>query len=156
MAQIEVTDPNASGNTAQKIKRVRGFANPNDPNTAMVGVVLTDATTGLPYDATSGSSGTTYTASYGNTTANLTSVGASTSSVSMLPANANRRVLVIVNDSASATLYVAFAGSSSASLYTFALTPGSTYEMGVSFYAGQVFGIWSAAVGNARITEITP
>jgi hypothetical protein len=41
MAQIEVTDPNASGNTAQKIKRVRGLS--LDANTAALVVSMADA-----------------------------------------------------------------------------------------------------------------
>lgn len=86
-------------------------------------------------------------------TAAVTSVAASASSVTLLAANANRRGVIIVNDSVSATLDLAYAGTASTSAYTQSVPPGATWEMPLPAYTGAISGIWSAAVGNARVTE---
>lgn len=82
-----------------------------------------------------------------------TSVSAATSDTSLLAANAARHKFTVFNDSTSATLYLAI-GSAAASTtsYTVQLEPKDFYE---SAFRGAVRGIWSAAVGAARITEET-
>lgn len=87
------------------------------------------------------------------------SVAASASSVSLLAANASRLGATVYNDSASATLYVKLGTTASTTSFTVALPPqvdgiGGYYEVPFG-YTGAVDGIWSAAVGSARITELT-
>lgn len=88
-------------------------------------------------------------------TAALSSVAASASSVSLLAANTARKGVTIVNDS-TATLYLAYAATASTTSYTYKLQAGETFEMpGLPYYGGAISGIWSAANGNARITELS-
>jgi hypothetical protein len=86
----------------------------------------------------------------------LSSVAASTTSVQLLAVNPNRRSFYIVNDSTSGNLYVAFAATASLTAYTVKLSPGLSLTPDPVTYRGAVSGIWDAAVGNARITEVTP
>lgn len=84
-----------------------------------------------------------------------TSVAASAADVQLLASNVNRKGGSIFNDSASATLYVALgATAASTASYTAQVLPGGLYELPKN-YTGEVRGIWSAAVGNARVTELT-
>lgn len=87
----------------------------------------------------------------------VSSVAASASAVDpLVAANALRRGLLIHNDSASATLYIKFGATPTTSSYSVKLGPDQQWEMGQPIYTGLITGIWSAAVGNARITELTP
>lgn len=93
------------------------------------------------------------------TTGTATQVAASASSTTVLASNAGRRSAIIVNDS-TATLYLLChtGGTASSSVYTVALPPKGT--VGASFvidngYSGDVIGIWSAANGNAVVTEFS-
>lgn len=88
-------------------------------------------------------------------TAALTNVAASVTSVTLLSANTARCHAVIVNDSTAATLYVKFGATASTSSYTYRLSPGGTLELANPVYTGRVDGIWNVASGNARITEVT-
>lgn len=90
-------------------------------------------------------------------TAVLANVAASIAAggVAIQAANANRKGLTVVNDSASANLYLAYAGTVSATSYTEIVYPGQTWEMPATLYSGLIQGIWSAAVGTARVTEIS-
>lgn len=84
----------------------------------------------------------------------LTSVNSSTSSVTLLTANANRRKFIIVN-AGTKILYIAFAATATTSAYTVALAANGVYESEVGDYSGIVTGVWSAVNGAAKITEIT-
>lgn len=86
-------------------------------------------------------------------------VAAAAADTLLLAANANRKGAVIVNDSATATLYVQLGAAASLTTYTAALSPiagtiPGMYEVPFNF-TGEIRGIWTAAVGNARITELT-
>lgn len=98
---------------------------------------------------TGGSSGGTT-----SSTATRSNVAASLTAVDLAAANANRKGLTILNDS-TATLYVALGSGATATDCT-AILPGSMsyYEVPAG-YTGQVTGIWSAASGAARVTELT-
>lgn len=90
------------------------------------------------------------------TTATVTTVAASASSVTLLAANNARKGATITNDS-SAVLYVKFGATASTSSYTVTLAgsgaaPFSYYEVPFG-YVGIIDGIWASATGNARITE---
>lgn len=89
-----------------------------------------------------------------SSTATRSTVAASVTAVDLAAANANRKGLTILNDS-TATLYVALGAGATATDCT-AILPGSMsyYEVPAG-YTGQVTGIWSAASGAARVTELT-
>lgn len=87
-------------------------------------------------------------------TASLTSVASSATTVSLLAANTSRKNAAFFNDS-TAVLYIAFAATSSTTAYTVQLVAGAYYELPARGYTGAISGIWSAANGNARITELT-
>jgi hypothetical protein len=87
-------------------------------------------------------------------TAVVTQVGDSATSVTLKALNAARKGLVIVNDS-SAVLYVKYGATASASSYSYRLAQYDTLEMGAAVYTGVVDGIWSSdAGGNALVTEL--
>lgn len=83
-----------------------------------------------------------------------TQVAASVTSVALLALNTARLRATIVNDSTSATLYVKEGATAATSSYTYKLAAGATLI--VDDYTGRLDGIWSAAVGGAAITEVTP
>lgn len=88
-------------------------------------------------------------------TATLTNVAASTTSVTVLAANTARLGLVIVNDS-TVNLFIKFGATASATSFTYKLIPGATleYPQGAIVYTGRIDGIWDAASGTARVTEL--
>lgn len=92
----------------------------------------------------------------GISAATLSNVSASASSVTLLSSNASRVGGMIVNDSASATLLVKYGTTASATSYTYSLLPGATLELPANpaIYTGRIDGIWTAAVGSARVTEL--
>lgn|SRR3990167_2994164 len=91
----------------------------------------------------------------GLSTATLSNVSSSASSVSLLASNSNRKGSVFFNDS-TAILYLAFAATASTTSFTYRLTPNSTLELyGEKNFTGAISGIWASANGAARITELT-
>jgi hypothetical protein len=88
-------------------------------------------------------------------TGTQSSVASSASSVTLLAANAARKQATFFNDS-TATLYLLLGtGPASATAYTVQLLPQAYFEIPWPVYTGQVTGIWSAANGNCRVTELT-
>lgn len=84
-----------------------------------------------------------------------TSVAGATSNTVILASNANRRGAIITNEQTDATtLKLALGFTSSATAYTYLLQAGATVEIPYGF-TGAINGIWSAANGNARVTELT-
>jgi len=89
------------------------------------------------------------------TTATLSNVSGSASSVTIIASNSSRRRLIIVNDS-TANLYLKFGATASTTSYTVLLNAGDTYESPIfAVYTGIIDGIWSSATGSARITEMS-
>lgn len=85
----------------------------------------------------------------------LANVAGSTSSVTLLAANASRKQAVLFNDS-SANLYLGYTSSAVSITSYSAKIPGNAYyEVPWPPYTGQINGIWDAAIGTARITEMT-
>lgn len=87
-------------------------------------------------------------------TATLTNVSASASSVSLLASTAGRLGAILINDG-TATLYLKYGATASTTSHTYQILPGQTWEMPAPIYTGAIDGIWSAANGSARITELT-
>ena len=88
-------------------------------------------------------------------TSSVTSVAATVASTTLLSANTNRRGAMVFNDSASAVLYLKLGTSASTTSYTVQIPPNNYYELPSPVYTGTIDGIWDAAVGDARITELT-
>lgn len=87
-------------------------------------------------------------------TATLSNVASSASSVSLLASNASRKQATFFNDSTQ-ILYLKFGTTASATSYTVQIPSNGYYEIPVAIYTGAIDGIWAAANGNARITEMT-
>lgn len=84
----------------------------------------------------------------------ITTIAASTTSISLLAANTNRRNVIITN-SASTPLYISFGTIASTSNYSIKLLTGDAYESNLIVFTGQINGIWSGSpTGNANITEL--
>lgn len=88
------------------------------------------------------------------TTATVTSVSSSATSVQLLAATPGRRMATIKNKS-TALLYVKYGTTASASSFTVDLPAGAYFEFPHPVYPGRVDGIWESANGNAQITELT-
>jgi hypothetical protein len=82
------------------------------------------------------------------------SVSASVTNVTLLSANVGRLGATCYNDSAQYTLYLKLGVTASTSSYSVQMIPGAYFEVPYG-YTGQIDGIWSGAVGNARITELS-
>ena len=87
------------------------------------------------------------------TSATNTQVAASVTSVSLLASNSSRKTASVFNDSATATLYLTYGATSATTAYKVQVSPGSYFEFPLPIYTGAVSGIWTAAVGNAVISE---
>lgn len=92
--------------------------------------------------------------SAGSKTARVSSVASSTTSTKLADARYNRSGLSIFNDS-TAILYVKFGEAASSTSFTVKLIAGAFYEAPFPCYQGDVFGIWDAANGYARVTEVS-
>lgn len=121
--------------------------------------------TGLPGNGVLGWDGTNYRRLLADTTgilqvnesqagtAALTNVASSASTGSIVAARTLRKGLVIYNDS-TAVLYLAYASTASLTAFSYKIAAGVTFEMPQPVYNGAVSGIWDAANGNARVTEL--
>ncbi len=87
-----------------------------------------------------------------NSTAALTQVTSSTSSVTILAANTNRKEALIFNNS-TANLFLAFTGTASVTAFTVKLAAGGSYALPMPLYKGVISGIWDAVNGTAQVTE---
>lgn len=90
----------------------------------------------------------------GPATATLANVAGSATSVTLQASNTARLGWLVYNDS-TASLYVKFGTTASATSFTVFLGPGAYYELPRPCYTGRIDGIWTAAAGNARVTELT-
>lgn len=84
----------------------------------------------------------------------LTNITGSATSVTVVPANANRRRVMLTNDS-NQDLYLKFGATASITSYTVKIPAKGYFEFPDPIYTGIVDGIWSAANGAARVTELT-
>jgi hypothetical protein len=88
-------------------------------------------------------------------TGTLTSVPAATGNTQILAANTSRKAAYFYNDS-TAVMYLAFNATASTSSYTVQVPASGFFEMPTSpVYTGQINAVWSAANGNARVTELS-
>lgn len=87
-------------------------------------------------------------------TATLSNVASSASNGTLLASNPARIGALVFNDSTQA-LYLKYGATASTSSFTVKIAAGGFYEFPEPIYTGQVDGIWDAANGNARLTELT-
>lgn len=83
----------------------------------------------------------------------LANVSASASSVTLFASNPTAWIRIVKNDS-SAVLYLKYGATASTTSYTTDVLPGERYEFPQPIYTGVVDGIWAAANGSARTTEV--
>lgn len=88
-----------------------------------------------------------------SSTATLSNVASSATSVTLLSANSNRLGATVYNDSTQ-ILYLKFGTTASTSSYTVKMVADAYYEIPFN-YTGRIDGIWASANGSARITELT-
>lgn len=96
--------------------------------------------------------------------ASVVAVPASTSATTIMAANPGVRQRIVENAS-TATLYLRYGAGAAANARTVALGPGDVYELPAVAatpnevlrgpYDGLVSGAWSAANGNAMVTEVS-
>ena len=89
-------------------------------------------------------------------TATRTNVVAAASDTSLLASNASRKGAIFYNDS-TAILYLAYgSGAATTSSYSVQVPAQGYFELPPQpIYTGAIRGIWSAANGNVRITELS-
>lgn len=86
-------------------------------------------------------------------TATLTNVASSATSVTCLSAATGRGAAFIFNDSAQ-VLYIKFGETASATSFTVKVAAGGFYEVPLPAYLGRIDCIWASADGFARVTEV--
>jgi hypothetical protein len=85
----------------------------------------------------------------------LTNVADQDTNIQLLAANADRRGVIIHNDSPG-ILYLKYGATATTTGYTYKIAADGTWDMPMPIYTGQIDGIWtSSASGSARITELT-
>jgi hypothetical protein len=95
----------------------------------------------------------TITTKEASATATRTDVTSVVVNATLLASNANRLGATIFNDS-SKILYVKFGTTASSTDFTVKMQAGDYYEIPFG-YTGRIDGIWAAANGAARMTELT-
>lgn len=88
-----------------------------------------------------------------SSTGTTSSVASSSTVVTLLAANVQRKGATIYNES-TAVLYVRFGAAASATAYTVQVAANGYYELPFG-YTGIVTGLWATANGSARVTELT-
>lgn len=123
---------------------------------ALAGIVLTGSRPArAATDAAFATTAASTPAVASSSTATLASVPATNTSVLLLRANPSRLGATVFNDS-SAPLYLAFGPTASRDAFTVRLLPEGFFELPAPVFAGDISGVWGAAVpGAARVTETT-
>jgi hypothetical protein len=86
---------------------------------------------------------------------NVVQVPSAAANTELAAANGARRALAVMNDS-TATLFLKLGTvADPAASYTVKIPAGGYYELPQPIYTGQVDGTWSAANGNAYVTELS-
>jgi hypothetical protein len=89
-----------------------------------------------------------------SSTSALTTVTSSATSVTLLAANTNRRMMFCYNSSTS-DAYVKFGTTASSTSFTLYLPSLGNFSINGEDYAGRIDIIWLSANGNAYVTETT-
>lgn len=86
--------------------------------------------------------------------ATLSNVASSASNVTLLSANTARTGAAVFNDSTEA-LYLKYGATASTSSFVVKMAAAAYFEFPVPVWTGRVDGLWDAANGSARVTEVT-
>jgi hypothetical protein len=89
-------------------------------------------------------------------TPTVTSVAAAVADTLLLAANKSRKAATVYNDSL-ATLYLKMGSGASLTSFTVRVPSNGYYEVqshGAYVYNGALYGYWTVATGNARVTEV--
>lgn len=129
----------------------------NIPNTvsaphANTRLYAKNGTNAVPLEATAG--GALITSPPQSSSAAITSVTAAAANTALLGADGTRKGVIITNDS-TANLKLAYGSPATATNFSVLIAPGGYWEMPAPVYLGALNGIWDAANGAARITELT-
>lgn len=89
-----------------------------------------------------------------NTVTYMNVAASTTDGTTLSAANAERRGLLVYNDS-TASLFLNLGSGASSTNFTIKLNPDDYYELPKPIYTGLVTGVWTSAVGFARLTELT-
>ncbi|MBW4471020.1 MAG: hypothetical protein KME45_11545 [Stenomitos rutilans HA7619-LM2] len=87
-----------------------------------------------------------------STSGTTTTFAASITSAAILPANPNRKGLLVVNNAAAAILYIGYGATVTPTTFAVKVSPGQSWESQQD-YDGPLSGVWSAALGSAQVTE---
>lgn len=82
-----------------------------------------------------------------------TKISASASVVDLVAENGNRVGLMIFNDAA-ANLFIRIDANATLTDYNLKIPAYTLYEMPYEYFTDKVTGIWDAATGTAKVTEI--
>ncbi len=99
--------------------------------------------------------GTTWDRSSGYPTASVatfSAIAGATASVTLQAANANRKKLIVANNS-TGNLYIQYSAVAATATSTYRLAAQAIFEMPDTVYSGVVTGIWDAVNGIAQVTE---
>lgn len=120
-----------------------------------VGVVLMNQNGAVPAGT---STSPLFTAEQKSSTGTKASVTSAAASTTLAASNANRKTLIITNES-TAVLYIDLSGgTASATSYSVVLGPTASSvspSFTITNFTGPVTGIWASANGFARVTELT-
>lgn len=125
----------------------------NEVTGVLGGTQLTDPDGRLIICGPNGGAVQTTTGVSAASTATLTNVASSASSVTVLAANTSREGATVYNDSTQ-VLYLKMGATASATSYTVQLASNAYYEVPFG-YNGKLDGLWASANGSARVTELT-
>lgn len=89
-----------------------------------------------------------------STTAVLTQIPASVTSVMVLAANPLRKGFILFNQSTS-NCYIAFHATASSAAFTIFLNGNMTYQNEAIIYTGDISTIWTSATGQLVVTELS-
>jgi hypothetical protein len=88
----------------------------------------------------------------GPQTASVTRVASSATTVTLLAANAARKVYYLFNDS-NRSAYVKFGAGASATDFTLKMAPGAFWENQEHAFRGVITAVWDQANGAMQVTE---
>ena len=83
---------------------------------------------------------------------NYFNIAASVTSILLVPASSDRLMVLIFNDS-TAYLNIKFGMSATSANFNVQLRPHGYYEFSLPIYLDNVYGVWTAATGFAKVTE---
>lgn len=83
----------------------------------------------------------------------ITDISSSTTTVTLLPSNRNRKGFIFFNNS-NFMAYVSYSDSASLTNFTFIMEPRSLYETPGVIFKGQITCVWEGVGGSMKVTEI--